>query len=210
MKRQCCTITIRCAKCGQEKPGDQFGKGRRTCKTCQIEQVRRWQQANREHVAEQRRRYQQANPEKVAEQRRRYRQANREQINEQIRRWQQANREHVTEQKRRWEQANREHVAARVGRRRARLKNALPPDVTPAMIEAHLAGQMKRQHGLCYYCQGAFIKGHPQLQATVDHVVPIDRGGEDRPENLVWAHKKCNSAKRNKLPHEWGAGGRLL
>jgi 5-methylcytosine-specific restriction endonuclease McrA len=45
-------------------------------------------------------------------------------------------------------------------------------------------------------------------EGNIDHVVPRSRGGGDTWENLVWACKKLNSKKGNKLPHE--AGLKLL
>jgi 5-methylcytosine-specific restriction endonuclease McrA len=39
-------------------------------------------------------------------------------------------------------------------------------------------------------------------RGTVDHIVPISRGGDDAPKNLRAAHQTCNSAKRAWLDHE--------
>lgn len=38
---------------------------------------------------------------------------------------------------------------------------------------------------------------------TVDHIIPLSRGGTNDPENLTPACKSCNSSKRDKLVHEW-------
>lgn len=39
---------------------------------------------------------------------------------------------------------------------------------------------------------------------TVDHIIPVDRGGLDAKENLVAACSSCNSAFGNKVKHiEW-------
>lgn len=53
--------------------------------------------------------------------------------------------------------------------------------------------------GLCHYCQERF---HPR-ELTMDHVVPIIRGGMSRKGNLVPACKKCNDQKKYLLPVEW-------
>jgi 5-methylcytosine-specific restriction endonuclease McrA len=34
---------------------------------------------------------------------------------------------------------------------------------------------------------------------TVDHVIPIARGGSDDPENLIAACRRCNYSKQDKL-----------
>lgn len=43
---------------------------------------------------------------------------------------------------------------------------------------------------------------HP-LAPTVDHVIPVARGGTDAVENLVCAHFICNSQKRDMTMDEW-------
>ena len=50
--------------------------------------------------------------------------------------------------------------------------------------------------GLCYY-------DDTHIATTIDHVVPISRGGQDTFENVVPACKSCNSRKADKMPEEW-------
>jgi len=57
----------------------------------------------------------------------------------------------------------------------------------------------KIQGGLCHYC-GRRV-GRDQL--TMDHLVPLSRGGKSRKGNLVPACKECNTKKRYLLPIEW-------
>ncbi len=53
--------------------------------------------------------------------------------------------------------------------------------------------------GDCHYCGGRF----PPAQLTMDHLLPIIRGGRSTRGNLVPACKECNSKKRYLLPIEW-------
>jgi len=53
--------------------------------------------------------------------------------------------------------------------------------------------------GLCHYC-GQKV-GRKNL--TMDHVVPLSRGGRSRKGNIVPACKSCNNKKRYLLPVEW-------
>ncbi len=53
--------------------------------------------------------------------------------------------------------------------------------------------------GKCYYCGRKF---HPS-QLTMDHLVPLARGGKSKKSNLVPACKECNSKKKYLLPIEW-------
>jgi 5-methylcytosine-specific restriction endonuclease McrA len=57
----------------------------------------------------------------------------------------------------------------------------------------------KIQGGLCYYCHREV--GREQL--TMDHVVPLSRGGKSKKGNIVPACKECNNKKKSMLPIEW-------
>ncbi len=57
----------------------------------------------------------------------------------------------------------------------------------------------KCDKGLCYYC-GKVIS---QKDITMDHVVPISRGGKTTKGNLVTCCKGCNNKKKQLLPMEW-------
>lgn len=53
--------------------------------------------------------------------------------------------------------------------------------------------------GVCYYCGGKF----PPEELTMDHIVPIVRGGKSSKGNIVPACKECNNKKKYLLPIEW-------
>ncbi|MDY6971047.1 MAG: HNH endonuclease [Thermodesulfobacteriota bacterium] len=55
------------------------------------------------------------------------------------------------------------------------------------------------QKGVCYYCHCRV--GREQL--SMDHVVPLSRGGKSKKGNIVPACKDCNNKKRYLLPVEW-------
>ena len=59
----------------------------------------------------------------------------------------------------------------------------------------------KRQcaKGRCYYC-GQSI---PAADLTMDHIVPLARGGKTTKGNVVPACKPCNNKKKQLLPMEW-------
>lgn len=37
----------------------------------------------------------------------------------------------------------------------------------------------------------------------IDHVIPISKGGDNRPSNMVWACRSCNSSKGPRTPEQW-------
>jgi len=53
--------------------------------------------------------------------------------------------------------------------------------------------------GLCHYCGGTFTPA----DLTMDHIIPITRGGKSVRNNLVPCCKECNSRKKYLLPMEW-------
>lgn len=53
--------------------------------------------------------------------------------------------------------------------------------------------------GICYYCGRKF---KPQ-ELTMDHRIPLSRGGTSERFNIVPACKECNTKKKYLLPPEW-------
>ena len=59
--------------------------------------------------------------------------------------------------------------------------------------------QQKTSTGTCWYC-GQKV-GFKNL--TMDHVIPLARGGRSTKDNLVPCCKECNIKKKSSLPVEW-------
>jgi 5-methylcytosine-specific restriction endonuclease McrA len=57
----------------------------------------------------------------------------------------------------------------------------------------------RRASGVCHYCGKTFPPG----ALTMDHLVPLIRGGRSNKGNLVPACKACNSKKKHQLAFEW-------
>ncbi len=57
----------------------------------------------------------------------------------------------------------------------------------------------KRSSGICYYCGRKFRAD----ELTMDHLVPVARGGRSVAGNVVPACKECNNKKKYLLPMEW-------
>ena len=87
---------------------------------------------------------------------------------------------------RRWRTARPEAEKAQQARRRAAGR------VTAADVQAVNA----TSDGLCAYC----LKPGAN---SLDHVLPISRGGTNATGNLTMACQSCNSAKRDRTPLEW-------
>ena len=72
----------------------------------------------------------------------------------------------------------------------------------------------KRDRGICYICGGKCdFKDHTQINGyftagpnypSIDHIIPIARGGMHAWDNVKLAHHHCNSMKSDILPSELG------
>ncbi len=56
----------------------------------------------------------------------------------------------------------------------------------------------RRARGVCHYCGKQF----PPAELTMDHLVPLVRGGRSTKGNLVPACKDCNTKKKHRLAFE--------
>jgi hypothetical protein len=52
------------------------------------------------------------------------------------------------------------------------------------------------QKGVCHYCGGKF----PPSELTMDHIVPLSRGGHSTKGNIVPCCKACNNNKKYSMP----------
>jgi 5-methylcytosine-specific restriction enzyme A len=84
-----------------------------------------------------------------------------------------------------YETASEEHVAREKAKARSLRKTAW--------------WDRQVQPGVCHYC-GRKV-GRENL--TMDHLVPLIRGGRSTKGNIVPACKECNSRKKYLLPVEW-------
>lgn len=75
-----------------------------------------------------------------------------------------------------------------------------------------------RDGWLCHLCGGSVTphlwgSAHPDAP-TIDHVIPVSRGGSDTDDNVKLAHRVCNMRKSNKVGNGVGtrtkrAGGSI-
>ena len=84
-----------------------------------------------------------------------------------------------------------------------------PPELPPEEIAREKAKarelrnsqwwKRKRSSGICHYCGRKFKPS----ELTLDHIVPLARGGRSSKGNAVPACKDCNNKKKYLLPMEW-------
>lgn len=59
--------------------------------------------------------------------------------------------------------------------------------------------RMLRSQSNCAACGRLF---GPDCKPTLDHVIPLSRGGSDCPDNMVLLCRDCNRAKGNAMPEK--------
>ncbi len=70
--------------------------------------------------------------------------------------------------------------------------------------EREKARELRKSHwwkneiakGICHYCQEKF----PPSELTMDHILPVARGGKSTKSNIVPCCKQCNSDKQMQTP----------
>lgn len=146
--------------------------------------------------------YRAANGDKLRAGEKAWREANKERHRESSRKWSAANPERAKEINRRWREANADQVSERLLRRRALM-------VSGNYDEGISAASLRARHGdMCAYCDGLMVfekaSVYLPLSATVEHVIPLARGGEHTWSNTILACRRCNSSKSDRLLEEWG------
>ncbi|MGC9364533.1 MAG: HNH endonuclease [Fidelibacterota bacterium] len=58
--------------------------------------------------------------------------------------------------------------------------------------------QNRLNKGICHYCGRKF----PRDELTMDHIVPLARGGKSTKANIVPCCKECNNKKQHLTPVE--------
>jgi 5-methylcytosine-specific restriction endonuclease McrA len=153
------------------------------------EYKRNWSKNNPEKVIEYSKNWSKNNPEKRKQSANNWYYKNRESENRKARIRARENKETRATRKRDWAKANPEKIRAQTERRRIRkLEN------TEYLITEK---EYKKLYSKpCVYCGS-------NKKITIDHVIPVSRGGVHGVGNLVPACLSCNSSKRDKTIMEW-------
>jgi 5-methylcytosine-specific restriction endonuclease McrA len=168
--------TKKCSRCGVEKSVwlefNRKGSGfRAECKECQSADKKRYTEENYEEI-----RFKDSL----------YRERNKKKINERIRNWRHDNPEQYRAIHARWKTLNRESVNAATHRRRAMLRGC----------EDHWTGaEWEALKAACHHTCLCCGRQEPEVKLTVDHVIPVSKGGDNTITNVQPLCKSCNSAK---------------
>lgn len=196
--------TKRCSRCHEIKPVSDFsvygskskqpGRIYSRCRACECAKAKTYYHEHHDEVRTSRNAWYAEHRDEQRIAKREVYQANREQAIERQANYNKAHRAEQASYACKW---NREHPAERHQnhlRRRERYRNA-PGYSTPAQIMARV-----EYHGWrCYYC-GVLLD---RSTLTLDHRIPLSRGGSNWPANYVPACMFCNVSKRDRKESEW-------
>lgn len=156
---------------------------------------RRWREENKERVREYNRDYYSKNYDYFSAKSKAWKSSNPDEVAEYNKSYYEKNSEYFKEYRRQWAAANPEKIRASQQRRRTRIEGAFVEDVLINVL-------IERGEGNCGICGKEFLPGTEYgdpLYPTVDHVIPISKGGQHSYENTQAAHFSCNSRKSSKL-----------
>lgn len=163
-----------------------------------VEYSREYRKNNPEKTLESMLNYQKNNKDKINARRREHRKENHERILNRERAWKKNNPESIKRQRQAhkdrnyskiWRENNPEKYAEKIHRRRIRLENNGVFVILKKEIKRLLSQP-------CSFC-GSYEK------TTLDHIVPIAKGGRHSIGNLQTLCQSCNSQKRDSLHFEW-------
>jgi hypothetical protein len=172
-------------------------KWRRTHLDRARESARKWYHTHPE-IAQ---RYYEEHSEEIKEKVRKWNFVHPDQVREKLRKWYQAHLDKERERIRKWYQAHPEAAYTNGVRRRIRLENATIEKINPLKI-------YKRDNWVCQICGE---KVNPKLRypnpmsASLDHIIPLSKGGTHETKNVQLAHLICNlrkGIKNEKLNNE--------
>ena len=194
-----------CKGCGKTKPLDHFHKcktvkdGRKSrCADCMNSATRKWRAENPEKAELSVSNWRKANMERYLEKKRAadaaYKAANADLLKDK----REAKREYHAVRLAEWKQANRERVRDYERKRRAAVRGADIADMDLDQVWVKSAG-------ICGLCSGPLdrsLKWPHRFSVSLDHIIPLSRGGAHSTDNARYVHLSCNASKNNRLDSE--------
>jgi len=165
------------------------------CKAAKAEHSRAYYQANKEKVKARTLAYGRANPEKRRAYNKEQRARNGDARAAYAKVYREANKEKLAELNRAWQKANAHKIVERNQIRRAqKLENGVF-----VILPGEWNRVLERHRHECFYCGGH----HRDSPLTIDHIIPLAKGGRHAIGNLIPACQPCNSSKHARLLVEW-------
>lgn len=183
-----------------------YDKERKRCREWQIknakkvsEYYKKQREKNRDKLNAYTQEWRKNNPDRVKESGKQWRKANSERRKQNWRTWREANLFYDTERRKRWRESNYEKVLFLNHLYRARRKKSLGAFSLTDWRE------IKKKY---YYTCPACGRNEPEIKLTIDHIVPLAKGGKHDKNNIQPLCKNCNSQK-SIYTKKWNPNGQM-
>ena len=157
--------------------------------------MKKWRSENAESIKEYNSKYYKENPEYFERKNREWNAANAEAVAEYNYKWYRENIEVAKNASKRWRLSNPDKVRTYQSNRRSLKRNAWVEDVSLDVL-------LEESDWTCGICREPIPKevnyGSP-LYPSLDHIIPLSKGGEHSYANTQPAHFSCNTRKRDKI-----------
>lgn len=156
---------------------------------------RAYRNANAKKVKAQRKAYREANLEKAKLWQKTYRDAHPEEVKAQRKAYNKANKEKMNAQNRASRKAKPEKTRDQNRKRRALKRTTRVERISEKIVYL-------RDGGICQHCKKRVdkkLKNRHPMSASLDHIVPLSKGGTHTYNNVQLAHLGCNVSKGNNL-----------
>ena len=154
---------------------------------------RKYNQTHREQIRAHQQKYNFEHREQISEHRRKYRHDHKEQISKSEKRYRETHKQKVSERDKQYRQSERGGFLKKQNNRRRRVRQrASKRDLTPEQWQRILKNQKFR----CNMCGEKFGEAKP---ATIDHVIPLSKGGDLTSSNVQALCQSCNSSKNARI-----------
>jgi len=156
-----------------------------------LAKCKEYREANKDEALARNKAYREANREELAAKQRAYQKANRDERAAYGRAYYESNREEITKKSKAYRQTpSGKAVKSRGSARRRNAKRNAQGLITPTVDAVAARDGLK-----CYLCGKTCYRGNGVGGATVDHLVPVSKGGLHCMSNAALACRSCNSAK---------------
>lgn len=192
----------RCVFCERERAKIYRENNKEKCR----EANKKWANGDREKAVEYKRKslarlaeYNKNEPkEKQQERSRKSYEKNKEEVLKRTGEYQRKNKDKVSKYQRRYLELNRDKVNEKKNRRRVRILSGIYEKLSFDVICA-------KASNICYLCGDVVcfdLEPKSYYSPSLDHIIPVSKGGSHTYDNVALAHLGCNVKKGSKLMEE--------
>lgn len=194
--------TKKCSRCKEFKSVNEFPKNKSKsdglawyCKKCTNETGRERYKNNAEKMRTRNKEYCKNHPDRIKKCMRKYYENNTEKVKARTKKWHDNNTEKIREMGKVWRSKNVEKIKSKGKRRRVFLRGIFSETIDSIHVyETH--------NWICGICGKKIDKKlewpHPK-SISLDHIIPISKGGTHIYSNVQPTHLRCNLSKFNRI-----------